>query len=213
MPTTDDYGQGIGIAALTDPPDASKLAKDIVNPIASRSTMRFASSSERAATLVGDAAPVEGMVTWLRDVDLLTVYDGSSWSVIGSGTKAWTTISLASGFAHNGNSNGTLQYRIVNLFGEDTLMLRGGVNITYSGSPKVIPNSGFVTNTPLVTAARPSSLRSLTGACSTTDSDVLSVKIDIGTDGRIQIVGTTSATADPKIQPPWVSFNGKFCSL
>jgi hypothetical protein len=210
MPTTDDYGQGISIAALTDPPDAAKLAKDLGNAIAPRSNMRFASSSERSATLT---APVEGMVAWLRDVDLLTVYDGSGWAVIGSGTKAWSTVSLASGFTHNGNSNGNLQYRIVNLFGEDTLMLRGAVNCTYSGSPKVIANGGFVTNTPLVTAARPSSLRSLTGACSTTDSDVLSVKIDIGTDGRIQIVGTTSATANPKIQPPWVSFNGTFCSL
>ncbi|MFE9735494.1 hypothetical protein ACFYO9_34125 [Streptomyces sp. NPDC005863] len=210
MPTTDDYGQGISIAALTDPPDAAKLAKDLGNAIAPRTNMRFASSSERSAILT---APVEGMVAWLRDVDLLTVYDGSTWVVIGSGNKAWTTVSLASGFTQNGNSNGNLQYRIVNLFGEDTLMLRGAVNITYSGSPKVIPNGGFVTNTPLVTAARPSSLRSLTGACSTTDSDVLSVKLDIGTDGRIQIVGTTTSTANPKIQPPWVSFNGTFCSL
>jgi hypothetical protein len=92
-------------------------------------------------------------------------------------------------------------------------MLRGGVGITYSGSPSVIANSGYVTGTPLPASARPTKLRSLTGACSTTNSDNLSVKIDIGTDGHIQIVGTTSATVKPKIQPPWVSFNGCFTSL
>lgn len=210
MPTTDSYGQGIQLTSLTDAPDMPKGIKQLADGLIPRSNMTFASASERGATIT---TPVEGMQAWLRDVDLLTVYDGSAWVVVGSGTKAWTTVSLASGFTHNGNSNGSLQYRIVNLFGEDTLMLRGAVNVTYSGSPSTIANGGYVTGTALPFGARPTALRSLTGACSTTNSDVLSVKIDIGTDGRIQIVGTTSSTAKPKIQPPWVSFNGTFCSL
>ncbi|WP_394436308.1 hypothetical protein [Streptomyces sp. SGAir0957] len=210
MPTTDAYGQGISLASLTDAPDIPKAISDLATGLIPRGIMRFASASARGATIT---SPVEGMAAWLQDVDLLTVYDGSAWVVVGSGTKAWTTVSLASGFTHNGNSNGNLQWRIVNLFGEDTLMLRGGVNVTYSGSPSTIANGGFVTNSALPSAARPTSLRSLTGACSTTNSDVLSVKLDIGTDGRIQIVGTTTSTANPRIQPPWVSFNGVFCSL
>jgi hypothetical protein len=81
VPTTDDYGQGVNIAALTDAPDASKLAKDIANALAPRGVMRFASASERGATLVGSQAPAEGMATWLRDVKRLEVYDGSAWVV------------------------------------------------------------------------------------------------------------------------------------
>jgi hypothetical protein len=79
MPTPDDYGQGINIASLTDAPDAGKLAKDIANGIAQRSVLRFASASARGATLIGATAPVEGMVTWLQDVNRLYVYDGSAW--------------------------------------------------------------------------------------------------------------------------------------
>ena len=210
MPTTDAYGQGISLASLTDAPDLPKAIADLANGVIPRGIMRFASASARGATIT---APVEGMAAWLQDVDLLTVYDGSAWVVVGSGTKSWSTVVLASGFTHNGNSNGNLQYRVVNLFGEDTLMLRGGINVTYSGSPSTIANGGFINAIALPAAACPTSLRSLTGACSTTNSDVLSVKLDIGDDGRIQIVGTTTSTADPKIQPPWVSFNGVFCSL
>lgn len=76
MATTDDYGQGVSIASLTDAPNAEVLAKAIANAIVARSVMRFASASSRAATLT---APVEGMVTWLQDVNGLYIYDGSSW--------------------------------------------------------------------------------------------------------------------------------------
>lgn len=210
MATTDSYGQGVSIAALTDAPNANTLAFNIVDLIAQRSAMRFTSASNRNATLT---SPVAGMLAWIGTEKLLTLYDGTSWVAVAAGTQAWSTVSLAAGFTHDGNSNGNLQYRVVNLFGEQTLMLRGGLNVTYSGSPSVIANGGIVTGTALPSSARPGSLRSLTGACSTTNSDTLSVKLDIQPSGHIQIVGTTSSTANPKIQPPWVSFNGVFCSL
>jgi hypothetical protein len=209
MPTTDTFGQGFTALDYGDLPDL-KVMGDGLLKIAGQSVMRFASASTRNATLT---SPVAGMAAWLNSEKTLTIYDGTAWVAVASGTQAWTNVTLAAGFTNNGNSNGTLQYRVVNLFGENTLMLRGGVNVTYSGSPSVIANSGIITGTPLPAAARPTSLRSLTGACSTTNSDVLSVKLDIATDGHIQIVGTTSSTATPKIQPPWVSFNGVFCSL
>jgi len=75
---TDDYGQGITVADLTMAADAEFLAKNIANGLASRSILRFASASARTAALVGVAAPVEGMVTWLQDVNRLYVYDGSA---------------------------------------------------------------------------------------------------------------------------------------
>ncbi|WP_060905305.1 hypothetical protein [Streptomyces scabiei] len=209
MPTTDTFGQGFAALDYGDVPDLKTMGDGLLR-MAGQSVMRFASASTRNASLT---SPVAGMTAWLNSEKTLTVYDGTAWVAVASGTQAWTNVTLAAGFTNNGNSNGNLQYRVVNLFGESTLMLRGGVNVTYSGSPSVIANGGVITGTALPAAARPTSLRSLTGACSTTNSDVLSVKLDIATDGHIQIVGTTSSTANPKIQPPWVSFNGVFCSL
>lgn len=76
MATTDDYGQGVSIASLDDAPDASVLAKAIANTLAGRSIMRFASSSTRTATI---PSPVEGMMSWLQDVDSLEYFNGTSW--------------------------------------------------------------------------------------------------------------------------------------
>lgn len=102
MPTPDDYGQDVSIASLTDAPDASKLAQDIANAIAQRSVMRFASATERGATLVGDAAPVEGMTTWLQDVNRLEVYDGATWvTPPATLTSTSSGLSVASGFSLN----------------------------------------------------------------------------------------------------------------
>ena len=100
MATTDDYGQGVSVATLTDAPNAETLAKNIANAIVSRSVMRFASASARSAALTGPTAPVEGMVTWLQDVNLHYVYDGSAWQVQSSyELMAWTAISSLGSFA------------------------------------------------------------------------------------------------------------------
>lgn len=99
MPTTDDYGQDVDIASLTDAPDASKLAKDIANAIAQRSVMRFASASARGATI---DAPVEGMPTWLQDVNRLEVYDGSGWVTPEPSLSSTTSgLTVESGFSLN----------------------------------------------------------------------------------------------------------------
>ena len=82
MAGTDDYGQGVSIAALTDAPNAEILAKNLGNAIVSRSAMRFASASARTAALTGVSAPVEGMVTYLQDTDLLYLYTGTAWRAV-----------------------------------------------------------------------------------------------------------------------------------
>lgn len=213
MPTTDGWGQLIPLAALTDAPDGPKAIADLATGTIPRGVLRFASASERGATLVGDRAPQEGQLAWLKDSNLLTLFDGTSWAVIAAGTQAWTTVSLASGYSHNGNDNGSFQYRIVNLFGERTVMLRGAVGVTYPGTGGLIAGSGVMTGTALPSTARPSALRTIPVACSTTNSDVLSMKIDLRPDGHIQIVGATLTATKPRIQPPWVSLNGCFASL
>lgn len=203
MPTTDSYGQGISIASLTDAPDADKLATDIVNAIAQRSVMRFSSSSARGATLT---SPVEGMLTWIQDADRLDLYDGSAWVTVSVGNRSWTTITLASGWAQNGNSQGTFQYRIVNFAGEDTIMFRGG--ISRSSYPGTMPASFILNTTPLPTSARPSTLRTIVVPCSDVSSDRITLKLDIQTDGYLNLFGTSNTA-----KPPWVGFNGCFASL
>lgn len=206
MPITDDYGQGINIAALTDAPDAGKLAKDLGNLLAPRGVMRFASASARSATLTGAAAPVEGMQTWLQDVNRLDVYDGAGWVAVSTGASAWTTISLASGFTQNGNSNGTLQYRLLNISGEESLQFRGAVG--RSSWPSTPAGSYVINSTALPSIVRPSTLRTVVIPCSDVSSDRITLKLDVQTDGYLQAFGTGSS-----VKPPWIGFNGTIVSL
>lgn len=203
MTTTDPYGQGISLASLTDAPDLPKAISDLANGVIPRGVLRFPSASTRGATIT---SPTEGMMAWLQDVDLLTLYDGSAWVVVAAGTRSWTTISLASGWAQNGNSQGTFQYRIVNLFGEDTIMFRGGISrASYPGS---MPGFFTLNANAQPTSARPSTLRTIVVPCSDVSSDRITLKMDITTDGWLQLYG-----ADSVNKPPWVGFNGCFASL
>lgn len=90
MPTTDDYGQGVQIASLTDAPDGPRLARDLASGIIPRTAMRFASGAERNATLT---SPVAGMVAWVTAESALTVYDGSGWRSVSFSTP-WVTLAL-----------------------------------------------------------------------------------------------------------------------
>jgi hypothetical protein len=206
VPTTDDYGQGVQIASLTDAPDANKLAKDIANAIAPRSIMRFTSASARGAALAGDYAPVEGMLTWLQDVNRLDLYDGSSWVAVSVGRSSWTTITPESPWTQNGNSNGTFQYRLLNISGEESLQLRGALGrSSYPTSPA---GSYVVNNTALPSIVRPSTLRTVLIPCSDTSSDRIALKLDVRTDGYLEVFGFSSTT-----KPPWLGFNGVTVSL
>ncbi|NED36686.1 hypothetical protein [Streptomyces sp. SID8499] len=113
--------------------------------------------------------------------------------VVQSATPVWTSITPASGYTNNGNSNGTLQYRVFSLAGSRHVEWCGGVSWATNGSP---PNSGVICNVP--TNARPSSIRSL--ACAA-GSEV--VKVDFRDDGNVQIVQRNSSTLTT-----WVSLNG-----
>lgn len=210
MPTTDAYGQGIPIASPTDPPDIPAAVQAVVSGLTPRGIMRYTSASARNAAL---PQPVGGMAAFLAAEKLLTMYDGTAWVVIAAGSSTWSTISMASGYSHDGNTNGAAQYRIVNLAGELSVMLQGGIGVTYSGSPSNINNGGVLNSVPLPSAARPGGLRTVPAACSQVNSFSNSVKLDAQPDGYLRIVGTTPSNATNRIQPTWVSLNGLFYSL
>lgn len=206
MPETDKWGQGIGIWKMTDAPsipDAIKLVADGVIP---RGVLRFASASARGATLVGDRAPVDGMLSWLEDVGRLELRVDGAWVVVAVGARAWTTVPLAAGWTQNGNAQGNLAYRVVNLFGEDAIMLRGG--ISRASYPATLPDYFTLNTTALPVSARPSSLRTVTVPCSDVGSNRIALKTDITVDGWIRLYGIDSVN-----KPIWVGFNGAFTSL
>lgn len=82
MPTTDDYGQSVSVYVNSDAPNLETLAKNLAAGIVPRTAMRFASAAARSAALTGATAPVEGMVTYLQDVNSAYLYDGSTWRLI-----------------------------------------------------------------------------------------------------------------------------------
>lgn len=128
MAGTDSYGQGVVVAALTDAPNAETLARNIVDSTIPRSVMRFASASARAATIT---SPVEGMVTWLQDVNLLYVYDGSSWLPQSTELMPWTNLSSLGSYA-GGFSASTPPPRMrkLSVLGTEVWELEGAIAIS-----------------------------------------------------------------------------------
>lgn len=138
-------------------------------------------------------------------------YTGSAWEDMQKVvTSSWTTPTLATGFAHNGNSQGDVRYRKITIAGSDFMEWEGGMTITYASN--AIQNGGIFLDTPLSASFRPPTLRSIPGACSATSSRVLSLKLDFTTTGDCYVVGTTNYASDtyatPVNRPPWVSLNG-----
>lgn len=200
--STDAYGQQIDTLDYTDQPDLVVLGETLRDALTPRSAMRFSSSTVRDATIT---SPVAGMLAYLADVHTWTGYDGTAWVALAAGTQSWTTPTLATGYTGNGNSNGTPQYRVVNLFGDLMVMWKGGLNVTYSdGAP--VNSTNFLASA-LPSAARPPVKRTVTAACSAASSASLSVKIDFNTDG------TTSIVTQGGVEPPWVSLNNITYSL
>lgn len=198
---TDVYGQGITYLDYTDKPDLTVLGRNLTDGLTQRSILRFADATTRDADI---DTPVAGMIAWLTSEKIFTGFDGSSWVALAAGTQAWTTPTLATGYTADGNSNGTPKYRIVNLFGDQVVMWKGGLNVTYSGGTPA--NSGMFLNAAVPSGARPVSRRTVTAACSAVTSSTLSVKIDFNSDGTMALVNNGQS-------PPWVSLNNIMYSL
>lgn len=203
MTTVDAYGQTVTIAELTDAPNANSLATGIATPLVGRSNMRFASASARNASIT---SPVGGMIAYLADTNLFTGYDGTTWVTLAAGSQVWTTITPAAGWTQDGNSNGTFQYRLLNIAGEKSIQFRGGLGkASYPTTPSI---NAIVNSVALPVAVRPTSLRTILIACSDTSSDRLALKMDIKTDGFLEVFGFGTT-----VKPPWIGFNGTLCSL
>ncbi|MFJ9961084.1 hypothetical protein [Streptomyces avermitilis] len=199
----DPYGQNIPYPTMADVPNAQSAFEGVVKGLTPKSVMTFASANVRGATLT---APKAGMMTWLTDVGRLEVYDGTGWSTVTSGQSAWKSIALSTGYTNNGNSQGNFEYRLVNLFGETEIRFRGGLTVAYSGGTLVSTNQ--INNTALPVLARPTTLRTLVIPCSDVNSARITLKIDLTTNGYINLWGIQSGT-----NPPWIGFNGVMCSL
>ncbi|MER5584128.1 hypothetical protein ABT090_21150 [Streptomyces asoensis] len=159
MAGTDDYGQGITVAALTDAPDAATLAKNIANALAQRSVMRFASAAARSATLSGATAPVEGMVSWLQDVNGLYFYDGTAWQLMNAiETMPWTNLSSLGSYAGGFSaSTPAPRMRKLSMLGTEVWEYEGAIAVsslaaattttafTFSASHRPANGRGFAT--------------------------------------------------------------------
>ncbi|MGW6531486.1 hypothetical protein [Streptomyces venezuelae] len=206
MPTTDAYGQGIGLWSLTDAPDIPSAIALLAAGVIPRGVLRFASSSTRGSTLVGAAAPVDGMLTYLQDIKRLDARIDGTWVALSVGASSWTTITPAANFQQNGNSNGTFQYRLLNIAGEESLQFRGALG--RSTWPTTPAGSYVVNNSALPAAVRPQTLRTVTVPCSDVNSSRITLKLDVRTDGYLEVFGTGAG-----IKPPWIGFNGVTVSL
>ncbi|MFI8206906.1 hypothetical protein [Streptomyces sp. NPDC085937] len=194
MASTDDYGQGVNIASLTDAPDAETLAKNIANALAPRSVMRFASASTRAATLADAHAPVPGMITYLGAEERWEGRQGSSWVQMTPGP--WIPLSFASGYVAY---SGSPAYR---LWG-DVVQLRGA--ITRSSGHLV---KGTVTLfATLPSGYRPSTTQHLPAAVGSTVAP--GGRLDVLTNGQMSYLIGTSATNDVDV----FSFSGQSFSI
>ncbi|MFJ4808482.1 hypothetical protein [Streptomyces longwoodensis] len=130
MAGQDSYGQGIVVASLTDAPNAEVLARNIADGIAQRSVLRFASAAARAAALTGATAPVEGMVSWLQDVDQLQVYNGSSWAAQPTLIMDWTALSSLGSYAGGFTaSTPPPRMRKISMLGTEVWEYEGAINI------------------------------------------------------------------------------------
>jgi hypothetical protein len=186
MAGTDSYGQGVTVAALTDAPNAETLARNIADAIAQRSIMRFASASARAAALTGATAPVEGMVTWLQDVNLLYVYDGSSWVSLfpTSVVMDWTALSALGTYA-GGFSASTPPPRMrkLSILGTEVWEYEGAINVTTL--PAATTTLAFTFNA----SYRPSTGRGFI----TYNSSHYGTRVTVASDGKLSFSVPTEA--------------------
>lgn len=171
-----------------------------------QSVMIFASASARDTAL--SAIKREGMVAYLLDTNVLTVYSGTTWSTVGpvhggglSYTPTW------SGTLGNGALTGTywrmgklITFRIVLIWGSTTS--HGAGNQTFTAP--VATDTGLGIQTHGVTADMASAATSYSGIGHSTSSTVFQV---LRTDTRVPISASTPGTWTTN---DWIQITGTY---
>lgn len=114
----------------------------------------------------------------------------------------WTTASLASGFTHNGNSQGNVQWTTYVIGGQRWVEWRGGMNVAQTGSAGawVMPSSGVFetfTGVDLIPPAK----RVISTAQNYFGGTTPTIKIDFNPDGGCVLIGSVA------VETNWVSLN------
>lgn len=153
-----------------------------------------------------ETAPAPVVGDWL----VITRAGSGNWLGLGrlasSTGTAWTTASLASGYTHNGNSNGNIRYR--------RFVERGTAYLEWDGSASRTSGSATsnILSSALSSGFRPANRASfviarnstsITGVANST-SVVHSLKVDFDTDGTVSLV---SAAAGDQVTS-WFSLKG-----
>ncbi|MFE3202266.1 hypothetical protein [Embleya sp. NPDC059237] len=190
MPATDKYGQSIPYSLLTDGADAQQLGKGIADGAAARVVMRFASAANRGATLLGDSAAQEGMVTYLTDADRLDYYDGTTWIALSPGP--WLPLPLASGISAR---SGSPAYRVVN----GSVQIRGTLQKSDSST---FENGSATTVTTLPVGYRPTGSRYHIQPTEWTAN--IHCRVEILPNGEVTVIIPVSDGSSPH----WVGLDG-----
>ncbi|CAM5608973.1 hypothetical protein GCM10010329_17400 [Streptomyces spiroverticillatus] len=124
-------------------------------------------------------------------------WDGAAWRPL-EPSVGWTPVSLAAGYTNNGNAQGVVRYRRINIAGVPHMQWRGGVSWTANGNP---PNTTYPFAAALPAGYRPATLISLPIAAGGVD-----IKIDFQTGGLVKLIPSTGLTT-------WASLHGLFYPL
>lgn len=150
-------------------------------------------------TISGDTLQIPGVVYYEHYVPQATdvvhlIKQGTDLVAIGKVAEqhtetAFSDVTLSGGFTHNGNGNGNLKIRRV--------WDNGVWRVDFQGS--VARSSGTVIATGLDTKYRPTSATRRTLTCARDATTQNSVKVDVGADGTLTMVGgpTGTSSTDP----------------
>ncbi|MFE0101147.1 hypothetical protein [Streptomyces sp. NPDC059009] len=167
--------------------DPATIRKGTVTAIASTSappTLSVQISGDTTTTIDG-IRYIDSYAPEINDT-VLIIKQGTDLVALGEiagqfSESSWTTVSLAAGFSHNGNSNGNVEIRRIWDHGCWKVQMRGAANRS-SGT--------LIANVPA--NYRPTARRSLLCTRTATGGSNV-VKIDVETTGDINMVGGTTA--------------------
>lgn len=181
--------------AVVGTTDTQTLSNKIVNA-------KTVANSVTPLTVQGTGAQTAAVTTWTSNAGTATLdancnFDANNYRI----TQPAITPTLNTGWTNNGNSEGTVTVRIINILGQQFAQWSGGFVPAYSGS-NLTPSASFLLAA-LPAAYRPSGNRSVIAATSTNSSSQSYVRLTFLADGTTLVAVLTS-----DVNKAWVSLNG-----